>query len=716
MGSPAIFAGSRTKLLTSKGLALNSKAIVDYNGAINYITNGHAEINTNGWGTYALSESVTFQDTGDTVTLNSHGLQNGQIVSFSSITTTTGISTNTTYYVVTATTNTFQVASSLGGSALALTNNGSGTLLRANPVTGTGGSPTVTLTRSTTSPLDDTASFVITKDAANRMGEGANYAFTIDAAAQARVLAFTFDYIVGSGTFSAGSLTTDSDVEVWVYDVTNSVLIQPSNYKLYSNSSTVPGRYYGTFQTASNSTSYRLIFQCATPSTSAYTLKIDNVFVGLSTYASGTPITDWSSYTPTIAGLGTCTNIAFKYRQNGDSIDITGTFTVGTAAASLASITLPTGLSIDSTKITISNTSSNPGQMVGTYDNSEAQANSQGLMVTATGTSTSLIYFGQSQLLNTSALTPGNGTQVTANSVVMSLMCTVPILGFSSSVQTSSPYDGRLIAAKYSFATNVSSSTTQPLNAATKEFDTANIVTTGSAWKATAPVPGVYRIGLNAYFGALANAKVYKNGTVVSMMGSDDVNTANSGTTTIWLNAGDYIDVRTAESVSVNNAAGGLPYSEQNITVELLSNPTLVAQSGFIGASYYVSANFAATTTTPINFDSKEFDTYGSVTTSATAWKFTCPVAGFYLIQGYLHNDTGTTNVYISLYKNGSIYKILAAMANTSWLEYPNPSTVIQLNAGDYIDFRPGANTTFSGGTLADSAGSVSYISIIKVG
>lgn len=72
--------------------------------------------------------AVTFQDTGDTVTLNAHNLSAGEVVRFGTITTTTGISINTDYYVVNPTTNTFQVAAAPGGSALALTTNGTGVL------------------------------------------------------------------------------------------------------------------------------------------------------------------------------------------------------------------------------------------------------------------------------------------------------------------------------------------------------------------------------------------------------------------------------------------------------------------------------------------------------------------------------------------------------------------------------------------------------------
>ncbi len=70
--------------------------------------------------------ACTFQDTGDTVTLTAHGWVNGQIVALSSITSTTGISTYTSYYIVGKTADTFQLATTIGGSAIALTTDGSG--------------------------------------------------------------------------------------------------------------------------------------------------------------------------------------------------------------------------------------------------------------------------------------------------------------------------------------------------------------------------------------------------------------------------------------------------------------------------------------------------------------------------------------------------------------------------------------------------------------
>lgn len=92
----------------------------------------------------ASTKAVTFQDAGDTVTLTAHGLSDGKKVAFSAITTTTGILINTTYYVVNATTDTFQLAATAGGTALTLTNDGSGTIMLVYIVTNISGS-TVTL-------------------------------------------------------------------------------------------------------------------------------------------------------------------------------------------------------------------------------------------------------------------------------------------------------------------------------------------------------------------------------------------------------------------------------------------------------------------------------------------------------------------------------------------------------------------------------------------
>lgn len=89
-----------------------------------------AQLNTPATGSavWLGGRAVDFTDAGELVTLNNHGLGAGAIVSFSAINNTTGIATNTDYFVINPAANTFQLASTRGGTPLPLATNGTGTL------------------------------------------------------------------------------------------------------------------------------------------------------------------------------------------------------------------------------------------------------------------------------------------------------------------------------------------------------------------------------------------------------------------------------------------------------------------------------------------------------------------------------------------------------------------------------------------------------------
>jgi surface protein len=72
---------------------------------------------------------VTLTDAGDLVERTAHGYSNGMEVRFYNIVSTTGLTAAQTYYVINATANDFQVAATVSGSAIALSTNGSATLL-----------------------------------------------------------------------------------------------------------------------------------------------------------------------------------------------------------------------------------------------------------------------------------------------------------------------------------------------------------------------------------------------------------------------------------------------------------------------------------------------------------------------------------------------------------------------------------------------------------
>jgi hypothetical protein len=214
-----------------------------------------------------------------------------------------------------------------------------------SPVDGTGGSPTTTLTRSTSSPLRGTANGLITKDAANRQGEGVSFDFSIASADKAKMLNVSFEY-AGSANLAVGD---SSDVRVWVYDVTNSALIPVTPYTIQGGTG-YTWKFNGQFQSASNSTSYRLILHIATTNASAWTMQIDNFVVGPTIQIIGAPIGDWTSFTPT--GNMT-TNVTYTgfWRRVGDSMHIRARLAFsGATDATILSVNLPSGYTVDSAK------------------------------------------------------------------------------------------------------------------------------------------------------------------------------------------------------------------------------------------------------------------------------------------------------------------------------------------------------------------------------
>lgn len=145
----------------------------------------------------------------------------------------------------------------------------------------------------------------------------------------------------------------------------------------------------------------------------------------------------WTAYTPTIgAGFGSCTNISYKYRRQHDDVEVRGSHTNGTVAAStLASLTLPSGLALDSAKIGINTTISASGgsasQGFGYYFGTGPSAPyGAGTILASPVTSTTTVYFGGGIGTNISLL-GGNGNQIGATGGVESVYFRVPISGWN---------------------------------------------------------------------------------------------------------------------------------------------------------------------------------------------------------------------------------------------------------------------------------------------
>jgi hypothetical protein len=137
------------------------------------------------------------------------------------------------------------------------------------PADATGGSPNVTITRNTTTPLVGTADGLITKDAANRQGQGVSYAFTSSAGYSSMPVLVEVTYKTSAGYAS-------NDIRVGIYNVTGAANVAAINTNL--KASTAGAKEYF-FISGAASSSFRLWFHIASTSATAYTVNIDNVRV-----------------------------------------------------------------------------------------------------------------------------------------------------------------------------------------------------------------------------------------------------------------------------------------------------------------------------------------------------------------------------------------------------------------------------------------------------
>lgn len=602
----------------------------------------------------------------------------------------------------------------------------------AQPVDGSGGSPQPGLwVASSTTPLRGSADFNLVKDNSDRQGNGVAYDFTIDNADLARVLTVSFDYEVVSGTYATGDLTV-----YLIQDPTGTpVVIQPAGYQVVSATAGTKMTQIATFQTDVAQKSYRLCFHVATTSASAYTLALDNIVLGPTQKVYGAPVTDWVSYTPTISAYtGSVTNATAtaRYRRVGDSIEGEATITFSGASAAFTSpyITLPAGLSGDTSKIP--DTESDRGIGICScldvgltvygpwYTGYESVTNKIWVkyapLVNATSASTSEPVKG-GNLANNYPFTFGNGDKIF-------ISWKLPILGWSSNVEVSSSTDTRVVAWR-GYTTSTQSITTSfvkvtnwaSLNDTHNAFDTTNS-------KYIVPVPGYYRVTGSLYFaspGASANtgiAVLYKNGSIVNLGPRTYLPAATSVaaaySNTVYCNAGDYLEIY-GYAGTVNLTAGSAT-NDGNWSIERLSGPSQIAASEAvaIGATNTSGQSIPNNSPTIVTNWTKDFDTHGAF--NSTTGVFTAPIPGKYRITAsIIYQTSGVAGDWrIDVYKNGTIQR--GNLINGTLTTFANPivSLTSNLLAGDTIDVR--ANQVSTASRTLNAAASYNFLYIERVG
>jgi hypothetical protein len=517
------------------------------------------------------------------------------------------------------------------------------------PVDGTGGSASINWDRWTTNPLRGTAQFRLVKGGSNYQGQGVSYLMSFSQADQGKQIKISGDYRVESGTFATG------DVAIYIVDVTNGTVIQPAGYQIVALNS-INGTFTATFQSAINSTSYRLCFHVASTSSSAYTLNFDNIQVGPQNVVYSTPVTDWTDYTPTYsASLGSVTHRFARWRRVGDTVEVQGRFTCGTVTGSLMYMTLPAGMAAKS------NSAALDYIVPGSYGSDYTGANVSGIVPFISVANINNIYWTNNNTRSSLGPFNANGPQGNGANVVWSAV--VPIEGWSSSTQiVSESNEGRVVAAQYSStSTGTVTTSVQFMDFATKVTDTVGAVlgagsglngTYTNTWRYVAKVPGVYRVAYNICATSAASAQGVLLNTIVCKNGSQVTGGIFTGIQhgtgaylvmaqcpglEVQLNAGDAISVSVANNTTPSNwtlVAG----DRTQISVDLIQGNQTVLASEKIVARYKASAAFTTGTSSGrYAWDTKEFDSHNAVTPGGTSpnttWLFTAPRPGYYRIN-----------------------------------------------------------------------------------
>jgi hypothetical protein len=107
-----------------------------------------------------------------------------------------------------------------------------------------------------------------------------------------------------------------------------------------------------------------------------------------------------------------------------------------------------------------------------------------------------------------------------------------------------------------------------------------------------------------------------------------------------------------------------------------------------------------ASVTTKLVWDTEEYDTNNNFASS----RFTPTVAGYYQLNWSIYNSTASVNQNISVYKNGSFYKMTSYMPSTTstWLMFSSGILIYMNGTTDYVELYASYQT---GGVVGNNAG-----------
>lgn len=491
------------------------------------------------------------------------------------------------------------------------------------PVDGTGGTASnLTTSRNTTTPLTGTADLKWVMAAANGIGEGTAVAFTVDRGYYAN--AHTIRFLVDASDANYA----DDDVIVYIYDVTNSALIQPSNYQIKASSFTQ--EHVCEFQTSATGASYRLILMQSSTNATGYTLYFTNFRVGPSSAVYASPVTDWESYNPTVTNISTSTNNGY-WRRVGDQMEINLYIVTSSAASGTISVDIPSGHTIDYNKLPIGTYAN-----VGFIDMNSAGAHHLGVVLTDNGDANSVVFAGDDGSNLWDATTPVTW----ASGDIMRITFSVPISGWGSSLKISDSSDSREVYASGAGngGTVITANTT---NIDFTETSDSHASFDGTTF--TVPTTGRYLFSGAVYAttSAINGIQAYIDGSADQFLGYEGAASPLTQFNGILeLTKGQTVTFRADASFTLSNST-----TQHRINIQKMSGNTSIAASDLVAARYSSNAgqSVANNSWVRVNYEDQEKDSHGSVNTGAS-WVWTCPISGFYSFNASTSITSNTFN------------------------------------------------------------------------
>ena len=634
------------------------------------------------------------------------------------------------------------------------------------------GTPTISATSASSlalsatsvTPLSGSRSLLVDVPSALTAGHGfISDEFTLDRMDLGKVLTVSFDYERVTGTYNFSGTLGSQTWMVYLYDATagGATWIQPAGF-LGMNQSSGPGRVRATFQSSVTAgQKYRVAVIASQAAAGASSIEFDNFSCSRQTAPIGPVVTDTVNAgaitigaTVTAPTKGTRTADSVSWMRIGDSAYFSYQYNqtaAGTAGSGEYLISLPSGMSFDSNKVSFYTGGLVNFSALVPYGLPDAWfgwgqssgTNSYGLIIPYDSTRfrVAFEYVSASGPVATGGLFWGSsGNELSYARVSFNATFQVPISGWSSNVQLSNDTDTRVVAFR---ATRTGSQSFPNVPASpftVVQFNSIKNDTHG-AWDSVnyryiIPVSGYYDISARflLQFGtstAEIVAYLVVDGTAVALQ-QDFKSATTSGNQGVFarflwnLNAGQAVQVRMYQANSGGGAINGVfelgGIEHGAMYVNRLSGPSVVAASDSVSAIYQTSAgqSIPHNSATVVVFGTKIFDSHSAM--NASTGVFTCPVSGEYQLSAAFYFSTAitatATDIQTIAYKNGVAYLgVNNTKSGTAAAPLTTSGTIrIRCNAGDTLSCAVlQANSATTAQTLLANA-AFNWVAISRVG